>query len=47
VLGAFPGSSTSPLHFNFCQDFLSRLSLGLVLAQLYRLPAVDANNVVV
>jgi hypothetical protein len=29
------------------ENFLSLLALGLVLAQLDRLPAVDANNVVV
>jgi hypothetical protein len=29
------------------KDFLSRLSLGLVLAQLDRLPPVDANDVIV
>jgi hypothetical protein len=48
VPGAFPRSELKSFAFQFLsKDFLSLLSLGLVLAQLDRLPPVDANNVVV
>jgi hypothetical protein len=46
--GRHSGSELKSFAFQFLpENFLSLLALGLVRAQLDRLPAVDANNVVV
>jgi hypothetical protein len=46
--GRIPRSELKSFAFQFLsEDFLSLLALGLVFAQLDRLPAVDTNNVVV
>jgi hypothetical protein len=46
--GRIPRSEFKPQALQFLsKDFLSLLSLRLVLAQLDRLPSVDANDVIV